>query len=672
MSKRGTSRSAEKRARRLREQIHHHDRKYYVDAQPEITDYEYDMLVKELERLEAEHPELVTRDSPTQRVGGEPVSEFPSVTHRVRMLSISNTYNEAEAREFDARVRRLLPDEPIEYVAELKIDGVAVTLWYEDGLLVRGATRGNGTAGEDITANLKTVRSVPLRLHWPSRVPHVFEARGEVYMPHKAFQRCNESRQAAGEPLFANPRNATAGSLKLLDPRIAAKRGLTILAYAVGYLEGIELATHVDVLQRLRKAGFPVDPHHRHCKTMDEVLQYCREWDARRSELDYEVDGVVVKVNSRDQQERLGATSKSPRWVIAYKFNPEEAETTVRKVAVQVGKSGVLTPVAHLDPVLLSGTTVQHATLHNYDEIARKDVRVGDSVVVQKAGEIIPQVVRVLKEKRKGDAGPIEPPTRCPVCRGHVEKDPEGVFYRCVAPFCPAQRKERIRYFASRTGMDIEGLGPAVIEQLVDRELVEDCADLYALTQEQIADLERMGEKSARNLINALEGSKSRGLAPLLAALGIRHVGTRAADVLAGHFENIDGLAAAGEEALKEIDEIGPVMARTIAEFFRDERTRTIISKLKKAGVLMSAPKGKAATARPLEGKTIVVTGTITGYSRKEIEDKIKELGGRPSSSVSQKTDFVLAGESPGSKVTKAQELGVKVIGEEAFGELIK
>ena len=669
--KRAPDSDAAPRVEALRREIERHNYLYYVKAQPEIGDREFDRLLEELAALEAAHPELVTPDSPTQRVGGETVEGFPTVVHRVPMLSIANTYNEGDVREFDGRIRRLLPEEAIEYVVELKFDGVAVSLWYENGCFVRGATRGNGRVGEDITANLKTVRQIPLRLACEGGPPAVVEVRGEVYMSHKSFQRVNADRERNDEARFANPRNATAGSLKLLDPRIAAKRGLLIFAYSAGYLEGVSFDTHWQTLEALRGFGFPVNEHVQLCSGIDEVLKACAEWETKRRELPYEVDGLVVKVNSREQQERLGATSKAPRWVMAYKFAPDEAETTVMEVGVQVGKSGVLTPVARLEPVLLSGTTVQNATLHNFEEVARKDVRVGDRVIVQKAGEIIPQVVRVLKEMRKKKTRPVAPPTKCPECRGAVEKDDQGVYWRCVNPLCPAQRKERIWYFAARTGMDIEGLGPAVIEQLVDRKLVHDYADLYSLRLEDIEALERMGGKSAQNLLDALEKSKSRGLAPLLAALGIRHVGVHAADVLAAEFGSLDRLAEASVAELEIIHEIGPVMARTIADFFGKAETRKLINDLKKAGVKTTSEAPVRAAASPLLGKRVVVTGTLATYSRKEIEDLIKQLGGRPASSVSKKTDFVLAGESPGSKVAKARQLGVTVISEQEFNEMI-
>ena len=655
----------------LRADLRRHNRLYYVLAQPEITDPEYDRLMKDLQELEAAYPHLITPDSPTQRVGGEPAKEFPTVAHRVPMLSIANTYNEAEVREFDARVRKLLPDETVEYVLELKFDGVAVSLWYEDGALVRGATRGDGRVGEDITANLRTVRQIPLRLACEGKPPEVVELRGEVYMSHKSFRQVNADREAKGEPLFANPRNATAGSLKLLDPRIAAKRGLLMFAHSVGHLAGVSFETHWQTLEALSAFGFPVNAHVSVCRGVDEVLHACAEWETKRRDLPYEVDGLVVKVNSTAQQGRLGATSKAPRWLMAYKFAPDEAETTVLGVAVQVGRSGVLTPVARLDPIQLAGTTVQNATLHNFEEVARKDVRVGDRVIVQKAGEIIPKVVRVLEEKRPAKVARITPPAACPVCRGPVEKDAEGVFWRCVNPLCPAQRKERIRHFASRIGMDVEGLGPAVIDQLVDRGLVQSGADLYRLNAIQIQPLERMGAKSAQNLINALERSKSRGLAPLLTGLGIRHVGAHAAEVLAAEFGSLDALMQADGERLAQIHEIGDIMAKAVVGFFQQEEAQAVIAALKAAGVKTTAEAAPRRAELPLAGKTIVVTGTLEGYSREKAEEILKRLGGRAASSVSKKTDFVLAGESSGSKLAKAQQLGVQVITEQEFNDLI-
>jgi len=675
MTRHEDSNDIAKKIEKLREEIRRHNRKYYVENSPEISDREYDMLLKELERLEKAHPELVTPDSPTQRVGGEPLKEFATIVHDVPMMSIANTYSADELREFDARVKRLLPSEDVSYVAEPKVDGVAVSLRYENGRLLRGATRGDGRQGDDVTANVRTVRAIPLKLQ-TEKPPSLLEVRGEVYMPFDAFRKCNSEREEAGEPQFANPRNATAGSLKLLDSRITARRGLRFFAYAVGVAEGIPFETQAELLDALAAFGLPVNPQRRLCESIDEVVALADEWDGLRGTLGYAWDGMVVKVNSLDQQRRLGATSKAPRGMVAFKFQPEEAITRLRGVDWQVGRTGVLTPVARLEPVLLAGTTVSNATLHNYDEVQRKGVRVGDEVVIQKAGEIIPQVLRV-SETHGGSE--IAPPEQCPVCGGGVEKDPDrkegkrvkkGVHYRCVYPLCPAQVKQRIIHFASRDAMDIEGLGPAVVEQLVDKGLVKDVADLYALTAEQVAALERMGEKSAANLVNAIHKSKDRGLARLLAALGIRQVGMHAARLLAENFRNMGDLAAADVERLSDIHEMGDITARNIAEFFARDETRTVLAKLKTHGVRMESLSEPKATVGPLAGKTIVVTGTLENYSRQSIQDRIRELGGKPSSSVSRKTDYVLAGENPGSKLDKARKLGVPVLTEDEFETL--
>ena len=654
------------RIRELRETIRYHDRKYYVESAPEITDHEYDMLMKELERLEAEHPELITPDSPTQRVGGEPIESFPTVRHRVPMMSISNTYSAQELLEFDKRVRKLLPGEAVEYVAEPKIDGVALSLLYQNGLLTQGATRGDGLRGEDVTANARTIKAIPLRLAAKS-APAVLQVRGEGYMSFDAFRQCNRDREEAGEPQFANPRNATAGSLKLLDPRITARRGLLFFAHGVGVLEGIAFGTQFELLEALAGFGLPANPQKTLCRTIEDAVKLTEEWEPLHAKSGYAWDGMVVKVNSLDQQRRLGATSKAPRGLVAYKFPPEEAVTKLLRVDVQVGKTGVLTPVARLEQVKLAGTTVQNATLHNFDEIARKDIRVGDEVVIEKAGEIIPQVVRVVKHHR---GKPIAPPPVCPSCGSAVEKDEGGVYYRCTYPLCPAQAKQRIIYFASRNAMDVEGLGPALVEQLVDKRLVADVADLYSLDAEHVAGLERMGKKSADNLIHAIDVSRTRDLSRLITALGVRHVGTHAAELLARRFRTMDKLAAATVEELANIPEFGEIMGKSVVEFFTTDATKQLISRLNAAGVNMKS-LAAPASAGVLEGKRLVVTGTLQNYTRQGIQERIKSLGGRAAASVSKKTDYVVAGDAAGSKLTKARKLGVKVLSEEAFEKLI-
>ena len=657
----------------LRSKIRYHDGKYYVENMPEISDYEYDQLMKELESLESANPQLISPDSPTQRVSGEPVSEFTSIEHSIPMLSIENTYSEEELREFDKRIRRMLKDvDDIEYVVELKIDGIAITLWYENGVFMRGATRGNGFRGDDVTTNLRTVKDIPLRfLPVDNRkIPPVIEIRGEIYLPNKEFQRLNERREEADEPQFANPRNAAAGSLKLLDPHTTAKRPLRLFAYAFGYEEKNRFTNHIECLKAIKEFGLPVNPHYKLCKDIDEVISYCNSWETKKSNLDYQVDGMVVKVNSLELHDRLGSTSKAPRWVMSYKFNPEDATTKIEAIKVQVGKTGTLTPVAELSPVPLSGTTVSRASLHNFDEIKRKDIRVGDYVVVQKAGEIIPQVVEVITEKRTGNEKRFTVPKVCPVCKETVIK--EKVYLRCYNPLCTAQSKRRIMYFASRNAMDIEGFGPAIIEQLVDKKIIGNYADIYSLKFDDLEPLERMGEKSARNLLDAIGKSKGRDLHCLICALGIQNIGTHAADILSKHFGTLDRLMDASVEELDEIFEIGEITAKGVVDFFSNSHTQDVIKKLKAAGVNLSAIRKEAKTASNIAEKSFVVTGTLNGYTRKEIEDIIKNLGGKVSSAVSGKTDFLIAGESPGSKLETAKKLGTTILSKEEFENLIK
>ncbi len=656
----------------LRVKIRYHDGKYYVDNMPEIADYEYDQIMFELRSLESSNPQFITPDSPTQRVGGKPVSEFTSFEHKVPMLSIENTYSDDELREFDKRIKRMLKDvDDIEYVVEHKIDGIAITLWYENGVFTSGATRGNGFRGDDVTTNLRTVKDIPLRFLCTdhSRIPPMIEIRGEIYMPDKDFQVLNERREEASEAQFANPRNAAAGSLKLLDPHTTAKRPLSLFAYAFGHGRNSKFTTHIECLEAIKEFGLPVNPHYELCKDIDEAVSYCNSWETKKSNLDYQVDGMVIKVNSLELHERLGATSKAPRWVISYKYHPEEATTKVETITVQVGKTGTLTPVAELNPVPLSGTTVSRASLHNFDEIERKDIRVGDYVVVQKAGEIIPQVVKVLKEKRTGNEKRFGVPEKCPACEGDVIK--EEVYLKCYNPLCTAQAKRRIIYFASRNAMDIEGLGPALIEQLVDKEIIKDYADIYSLKLEDLMPLERMAKKSAKNLIDAIEESKARDLHCLVCALGIQNIGTHAAEVLSKNFGTLDKLMDAPAEELDEIFEIGEITAKSIVDFFSNSHTQEVIDKLKAAGVNVNTTHNETDTVSDISGKSFVVTGTLNGYTRKEIEDIIKGLGGKVSSAVSGKTDFLIAGESPGSKLEKAEKLGTTILNKDGFENLI-
>ncbi len=660
---------ARDRAKRLAREIERHSRLYYVEAKPEISDTEFDTLLKELEALEAEYPTLRTPDSPTQRVGGEPLEGFETVQHAVPMLSIDNTYSPDELRAFDERVRKGLDGEAPRYVVEAKIDGVAVSMRYEDGMLIRGTTRGDGYAGDDITANLRTVRSLPLRL--TGHPPKLLEVRGEIFMRASELERINKEREKNGEPLYANPRNTTAGTLKLLDPKQVAQRRLELFVYDIAPLEGSEITAHHKTLARLRKMGFPVNPDAAECADIDEVLKACEEWETRRKELDYEIDGMVVKVDSAEQRSRLGATAKAPRWVIAYKFPAEVAQTKLLAITVQVGKSGTLTPVAELEPVSLAGTTVRRASLYNFDDLARKDLRIGDTVEVQKAGEIIPQVLRAVPGKRAKGAKRFPLPTRCPVCDTEVHKDPDGAFLRCLNMACPAQVKERLEYFASRGAMDIEGLGPAVVELLVDEGLVANPADLYDLKLENITKFKKSGEKWAENLIEGIRKSKARPLHRLLNGLGIRHVGSRTAEVLADHFQSLENLMAGTTEELEAVPEVGEIVAKSVHDFFDTEENQSLVKRLKDHGLTLAIAE-RTAGPRPFEGKTLVVTGTLSNYSRDTIKERIRELGGRTSSSVSSKTDYILAGENAGSKLTKAEKLGIAILDEDAFEKLAK
>ncbi len=571
--------SAAERAEALRQTIEHHNYKYYVEAQPEISDREFDQLLEELKKLEEANPELVTLDSPTQRVGGQPINEFMAVRHRRPMLSIDNTYSADEVREFDRRVRKLLAGEDVNYVVELKIDGVAVSLIYENGRLSVGATRGDGERGDDVTHNLRTILELPLRMR-TGNAPDDFEVRGEVYMNRDDLVRINRQREEKGLEPFANPRNSAAGALKLLDPRQCAERRLRMFAYSLEGSDSSGVRSHQDALARLKEMGFRVNPHTLSFDSIDKVIEYCLSWADRRNSLPYNTDGLVIKVDDFDQRRRLGSTSKSPRWMVAYKFAAEQALTRLVKIEVQVGKTGTLTPVAHLEPVQLAGTIVKRASLHNADEIARKDIRVGDMVVVEKAGEVIPYVIRSEPGARTGVEEPFVFPSQCPACGAPVVRDEGGVYIRCIGPTCPAQLKERLRFYAHRNAMDIEGLGTAIIDQLVDSGLVQSIPDLYSLTLDQLVDLERMGKKSAQNLVDGLTASKERGLARVLTGLGIRHVGEHAAELLADEFRSMDGLLEASEDQLSRIAGIGPVLAGAIHQFFQSTEGRKIVEDL--------------------------------------------------------------------------------------------
>jgi len=665
--------NVKKRIEQLRDQIRRHDYLYYVLNQPKISDRQYDALFAELKALEQANPQLITADSPTQRVAGVPLEGFATVRHVVPMLSIDNTYSAEDLKAFDERIRKGLGTGDYDYVVELKIDGLAISLRYEKGKLVTAATRGDGEVGDDVTANVRTIKAVPLVLLAEKKIPDALEVRGEVYMPTKAFVELNKIRAGAGEPVFANPRNAAAGSLKLLDAKITAQRNLSFFAYATGELSEPLAQDHYRTLQRFKELGLPVNPHIEKAKDINEVIDICAGWSEKRSKLDYQIDGMVIKINRLEQREALGATGRAPRWCISYKFAAEQAETVVESIDVQVGKTGILTPVANLTPVQLAGTTVKRASLHNFDELNRLDVRCGDAVVIEKAGEIIPQVVEVIKEQRPAGTAPFRPPKKCPNCGSAVAKDEDGVYIRCLNPACFGQLKERLRYFAGRDQMDVENLGPALIEQLVEAGLVENFADLYNLQKSDLIELERMAEKSASNVIEGIEESKTRPLWRFIAALGIRHIGGQSAQILADYFGSLDALMTADQDKLQAIDQIGPTIAKSVYEYFREPRHKSVIGQLLAAGVKPHpAVGGKARRSGPLAGKTIVVTGELENFTRQQVEQTIRQAGGKASSSVSKKTDFVLAGKDAGSKLDKALKLGVKVMSEQEFLKVIK
>jgi DNA ligase (NAD+) len=661
--------TAEQEIAQLREMIREHDRRYYVENAPTISDLEYDRLVLRLKELEDANPESITRDSPTQRVGDSPVEGLVSVAHRVPMLSMDNTYSVEELQRFGERTAKLLDGEEVAWVVELKIDGVAVAVTYENGVLVRGATRGTGVTGDDITHNIRTVQGVPLRLVGDD-VPTEVEIRGEVYMTNTDLADINARRQEAGLELYANTRNTAAGGIKLLDPRLCSERRLRFLCHGVGYSDGLTVDSHYDFLQQVGKWGLPPTPLYQRFASFQAAVDHCQSLIDRLHEFDFEVDGLVLKVDRFDQRERLGATSKAPRWIVAYKFEKYEAVTRVNDIFVTVGKSGALTPTAELQPVVIAGSTISRVSLHNVEEIARKDVRIGDTIVVEKAGKVIPHVVRVEKHLRPDDAREFIYPTHCPACNTKLEKDAGGVYIRCPNFSCPAQLGERLIYFASRSAMDIEGLGEKLAYQLVESGLVNDFGDLYELTEDQLLQLERMGKKSARKLLANIEASKSRGLARLLNALSIRHVGTRVATTIAEHFGSMDALLVASEEDLGNVEDVGPVIAASVFAFVHGPHGTRAIERLRSAGVEMTSPK-KQAPSGPLAGKSLVVTGTLAKYKREDIESLIEQLGGRAASSVSKATDYVIAGEKAGSKLEKAQKLGVPVLTEAEFDELI-
>ena len=658
-----------KRASWLCEEIEKHNRLYYQEAKPEISDKEYDKLLKELVDLEKKHPELANANSPTQRVGGAPIDGFVTLKHRLPMLSIDNTYSPSELKEFDKKVCKGLGKDKPSYMVELKIDGVAISLIYENGILTAGVTRGDGEKGDDVTQNLKTVGGVPLKLN-TKKPPALLEVRGEVYMARANFARLNEQRVKEGLDKFANPRNSTAGSLKLLDPKLCAARKLSLFAYAIGAMEGIQVKSQTETLKLLHDFGFPVNSNATQLDSIEEVVAHCESWNDKRHDLPYDTDGMVIKVNDLAQREKLGITTKSPRWVVAYKFAAEQALTRLLKIELQIGRQGTLTPVAHLDPVQLAGTTVARASLHNDDNLKTKDIRVGDMVVVEKAGEIIPYIVRSEPSLRTGKEKPFVFPKVCPVCGADVVKDAKGAFYRCTGTDCVAQLKRRVRSYAARNAMDIENLGEEIIEQLVDTGLVKTLADIYKLGLNQLANLERMGEQSSRNLLDGIAASKSRGLARLLTGLGLRHVGENVADVLARKFISMKAFSQANEEELAAIEGIGPERAASIRSWFANTTNQELIESLEKAGIKMDESVSTVVASSALAGKSIVVTGTLVKYGREEIERRLRDLGAKASGSVSKKTDYLLAGEKAGSKLEKARELGVRIINEEEFEKL--
>jgi len=660
------------RAEKLRRAIERHNRLYYNEAEPEISDAEYDRLFQELVKLETEHPGLLTPDSPTHRVGFKPSEEFAPVTHRVPMLSLANAFDEEDVAAFDRRVREGLETENVEYAAELKFDGLAITLAYEDGIFVRGATRGDGATGEDVTPNLRTVRTIPLRLEG-RKSPKLLEVRGEVLMTRKDFETINKRALEAGEKTFVNPRNAAAGGLRQLDPRLTAQRRLSFFAYGIGASEGFDAPpTHSRLLDALESLGFPVAKDRKTVRGVEGLLRFYEDAGAKRAKLPYDIDGVVYKVNRFADQQKLGFVSRAPRWAIAHKFPAEEATTELLDIDFQVGRTGAITPVARLKPVFVGGTTIVNATLHNEDEIRRKDIWKGDTVVVRRAGDVIPEVARVAK---KGDRDrPFRMPSKCPVCGSAVEKSEDEAVARCTGGlFCPAQRKQALLHFASRRAMDIEGLGDKLVDQLVDAGIVRTPADLYKLGIAKLAALERMAEKSAANVNQAIEKSKDTTLGRFIYALGIRNVGEVTAKDLARHFGGIDALMDAGVEQLQEAPDVGPVVAESIAGFFRERHNREVIEQLRAAGVRWKegAP-ARAATSGPFAGKIVVLTGTLAAMTRDEAKERIEAAGGRITGSVSKKTDFVVAGTEAGSKLDKANELGVKVLDEEQFLKLIK
>jgi len=659
-------REAVQKIAELREEIATHEKKYYIDNDPQISDFEFDRLMKRLGDLESRFPELITPESPTQRVGEKPLDRFASVAHGKPMLSIDNCYDEQGLRDFEDRVRKLLPGEEIGYVAEHKIDGLGISILYRDGRFARAVTRGDGVRGDDVTANVKTIRSLPLVI---SEMRDV-EVRGEIYIPSEAFLSINREREEREETPFANPRNAAAGSIRLLDSREVASRKLDVFLYYLS-IAGAEPPAQWESLLRLKDLGFKTNPHSQSCRSLDDVVAYYTEWAGKRDTLDYEADGIVVKVDSAVQRQTLGATAKSPRWAISYKFPARQATTRVNDIIIQVGRTGALTPVAVLEPVKLSGTTISRSTLHNEDEVRRKDIRVGDVILLERSGDVIPHVVSVMKERRTGKEKPFDWPKSCPVCGAAVFRSEDEAISRCVNPSCPAKLRESVLHFASRRAMNIDGLGEALVDQLLEKNLVHEISDLYSLKFEDLAGLERMGSKSSRNLIGQIEASRTRALSRFIFALGIRHVGEKLARTLAGRFKSLDHLACATAEELAEVEDVGPKVAASIVFFFTQDGSRKLLTKLKEAGLNLSAGEEKSGSG-PLEGQVFVITGTIASFSRDEAVERIEELGGTTAAALSGKTTYLVVGGSPGSKLVRAKEMGIRTIGEEEFLKLLK
>ena len=660
-----------KKIEKLRYEIRHHDMCYYVLSQPEVSDKEYDSLMRRLGDLEKSYPEFITPDSPTQRVGGKVSEGFKTVRHRQKMLSLDNTYSIEELRDWDERVHKGLGKQKVEYVAELKIDGVSSNLTYAKGLFTLGATRGDGQMGEDVTLNIKTIRAIPLKLEGKN-VPRLIEIRGEVHMEKEHLGVLNKGRIKNNESPFANPRNAAAGSLKLLDTNIVAKRHLNFFAHSLGFSEAKGFSTHWEFLQVIKSQGIRTNPNIFLCKSLDEVIKLCQQWEKKRDSLEYEIDGMVIKVNSLEQQRRLGSTLKSPRWAVAYKFAAHQATTELLDVIVQVGRTGVLTPVAKLKPVECGGVTISRATLHNFDEIKRLGVKIGDRIIIERAGEVIPKIIKVVESVRSGKEKALKVPKKCPECSSQVVKEKEEeVAYRCINPSCPIQLEKGLIHFASRSAMDIEGMGVSVVQELVRKGIVCDFSDIYFLKKEDFLKLTLFKDRKAKNLVSAIEASRKRSLDRLIYGLGIRHAGEKAAYVLAERFGSLDKIMQSKLQDFSSIYEIGEVMAGSIVEFFKQPKVKNLISKLKKSGINTKQPK-RQGSKNILEGKTFVLTGELNGFSRKEAEAIVRQLGGNTASSVSKNTDFVVAGENPGSKYQKARSLKVKIIDEDVFEEMIK